>query len=346
MEASFWLTDMGLKQQVKRTLMQVAPYIGAEWVCRETTRSLPRICMYHRFSRQPEYRKLDLAAFEQHLDEIAKHFKVVSMREVARQLREQGAVEPGLATITVDDGYADFYNIAAPALARRGMPATLFVTTKFVEGESWLWPDRLDYGLSRTREPVLRCSKGSWDLSTQGHKAAAWQALIDICVRSPTPEKHELVSEVTKALRVELPSRPPLEYAPASVDQLRELCAAGFEMGAHTCTHPILSQLPATDLESEILGSKLRLEALLDREIVSFCYPNGMPEDINDAAKGVVRSAGFSSAVAAYFRADVLSDPFEIKRYGPGDDLTEVKAFLNGFEHLLDLRKGAKTRVS
>ena len=41
---------------------------------------------------------------------------------------------PAAAAITFDDGYRDNLEIAAPILKRRGLPATLFVASGFIDG--------------------------------------------------------------------------------------------------------------------------------------------------------------------------------------------------------------------
>jgi peptidoglycan/xylan/chitin deacetylase (PgdA/CDA1 family) len=332
------------KRSAKRLILATAPLVGADRLCRGATRALPRICMYHRFTRGAEHRKLELGVFEAQLDRIARHYKVVPMREVGRQMRERGSVEPGLAVITVDDGYRDFHRVAAPALARRGMSATFYITTEFLRGEFWLWPDRLERALEKTGVARLECSRGSWPTSTPAEKFRAWGALVDICVELPTVDKDALVAEVLRALRIQLPARPDDGYQAVSVTELRELAGQGFEIGAHTRTHPILSRTPEAALADEIAGSKRELEALLDREVESFCYPNGRHSDIGDAAKRATRDAGFSSAVAAYFAHDVLADRFEIKRYGPGEDQLEMNSFLQGLEHLIDRRRNPAAR--
>jgi peptidoglycan/xylan/chitin deacetylase (PgdA/CDA1 family) len=50
--------------------------------------------------------------------------------------------------VTFDDGFADFHSVALPLLEERGLPATLYVTTGFVEGDpatrsGWAPDDRM-----------------------------------------------------------------------------------------------------------------------------------------------------------------------------------------------------------
>lgn len=55
----------------------------------------------------------------------------------------------------------------------------------------------------------------------------------------------------------------------------RELIQQGMEIGSHTMTHRKLTQIEPREIESEIHGSKYRLEEELGITIKSFCYPNG-----------------------------------------------------------------------
>ncbi|MGY3089781.1 peptidoglycan/xylan/chitin deacetylase (PgdA/CDA1 family)/glycosyltransferase involved in cell wall biosynthesis [Hymenobacter sp. UYAg731] len=77
--------------------------------------------------------------------------------------------------------------------------------------------------------------------------------------------------------------------------QKRAFVAAGWEIGAHTMSHPRLTTLPLPDAAAEIQRSKTALEAALQTEIVSFAYPYG---DLNEAVKAAVREAGFALGVA------------------------------------------------
>ena len=55
---------------------------------------------------------------------------------------------------------------------------------------------------------------------------------------------------------------------------LRRL-AEGFEIGAHSLTHPNLNTLPEGDLRAEIAEGRRELEQVLGRPVEMFCYPKG-----------------------------------------------------------------------
>jgi peptidoglycan/xylan/chitin deacetylase (PgdA/CDA1 family) len=59
-------------------------------------------------------------------------------------------------------------------------------------------------------------------------------------------------------------------------NRIREWSAAGVEFGAHTATHPDLSQLEAERGREEILASQRRIEDVTGRPVISFAWPYGV----------------------------------------------------------------------
>jgi peptidoglycan/xylan/chitin deacetylase (PgdA/CDA1 family) len=65
------------------------------------------------------------------------------------------------------------------------------------------------------------------------------------------------------------------ELLPLSWDELRELQAAGWEIGSHTCSHPHLTTLADGDLLYELVTARTVCEHELGEECLSIAYPYG-----------------------------------------------------------------------
>jgi peptidoglycan/xylan/chitin deacetylase (PgdA/CDA1 family) len=78
-----------------------------------------------------------------------------------------------------------------------------------------------------------------------------------------------------------------------AAEDLRALAAAGFEIGAHSVSHAILTSLGPLDLAREISECKKVLQQILGTEITMFCYPKGR---FNAKVVGAVRNAGYRGA--------------------------------------------------
>lgn len=77
-------------------------------------------------------------------------------------------------------------------------------------------------------------------------------------------------------------------------DQVRQLAAAGWEVGSHTVSHPDLTKLSSKLLERQLTVSKTVLEEQLQRPVRAFCYPSGRQ---NAAVAAAVARAGYEVAV-------------------------------------------------
>jgi peptidoglycan/xylan/chitin deacetylase (PgdA/CDA1 family) len=87
-----------------------------------------------------------------------------------------------------------------------------------------------------------------------------------------------------------------------TADQLKEMAAAGWEIGSHSLSHPNLTAMPAARLRSEIVDSRKKLGALLGVPILTFAYPFG---NVGSAAVDYVKFAGYIAGMGATgFTAD------------------------------------------
>jgi peptidoglycan/xylan/chitin deacetylase (PgdA/CDA1 family) len=82
-----------------------------------------------------------------------------------------------------------------------------------------------------------------------------------------------------------------------TADQIKEMAAAGWEVGSHSLNHSInFPTLGSAALRSEIVDSRKKLTALLGLPILTFAYPFG---DASGAAIDYVHFAGYIAGMGA-----------------------------------------------
>lgn len=91
------------------------------------------ILCYHSVSTRP-FASATPQAFEQHLRWLRTYCEIVPFRRVADAAGGRHGDRPVVA-ITFDDGYADNYEFAFPALRSYEVPATFFLTVGLLEGD-------------------------------------------------------------------------------------------------------------------------------------------------------------------------------------------------------------------
>lgn len=112
------------------------------------------VLMYHYLSAPPSdanaYRT-DLSVppelFARHLDRIqAEGYTTISLYELLAHLWQGAPLPEKPVVLTFDDGYRDNYTNAFPLLRERGMTATIFVVTDFMDEER---PEYLTWEMAR-----------------------------------------------------------------------------------------------------------------------------------------------------------------------------------------------------
>jgi peptidoglycan/xylan/chitin deacetylase (PgdA/CDA1 family) len=90
------------------------------------------------------------------------------------------------------------------------------------------------------------------------------------------------------------------------------MISAGWEIGAHTLTHPDLTTVGAVALRREVAGSRALLRLRLGAPVNAFCYPAGR----SDArVRAAVAAAGFTTATTVEPGiASSRDDPFALPR--------------------------------
>lgn len=111
---------------------------------------------------------------------------------------------------------------------------------------------------------------------------------------------------------------------------LREMAAAGVEIGAHTRGHVDLGgRLMREQLVNEIVGSKQELESAIGCEVRYFAFPYGLHQNMSGAAFRVALEAGFAGVCSAYggynFPGD---DAFHLRRFHADEEFIRFKNWL------------------
>lgn len=87
---------------------------------------------------------------------------------------------------------------------------------------------------------------------------------------------------------------------------VRKLIRAGWEIDAHTLTHPDLTTLGAAQLRDEVAGSRAAIRNAFHVPVNFFCYPAGR---YNDTVIAAVQAAGYLGATTTNYG---LAKPAEL----------------------------------
>lgn len=295
---------------------------------RFVNRNRPIILMYHRILSNPLLPGISPEIFEQQLAYIKNRFRVIPMNQMVEELNTN-SLKPYSVAITFDDGHGDFYTTAWPLLKRYNMPASLYVTTGFVDHQTWLWPDLLRYVLLQGAGTEVQVDPlGSLSIE-KSQVLKTWGKLGDHCLNLSSEERWSFIAQLAKQLKVDIDRRPREPFAPVTWDQLREMQSEGLDVGSHSVTHPILSALTMETLVTELQGSQQRILEELGNLPTGICYPNGMAQDTSELVE---------TQAQLLYRYGLVAYPYDIRadkimhmgRWAAANTINRFKQVMNG----------------
>jgi peptidoglycan/xylan/chitin deacetylase (PgdA/CDA1 family) len=135
--------------------------------------------------------------------------------------------------------------------------------------------------------PGIRYAAVTFD---DGFEDAVENAVPEL-VRRNIPALFFVTTDVLGQLATWWPrSEPERNRRIVTSEKLQQLPGEWISIGAHTLTHPRLSELAEADARREILESRRRLEVLVGSKIDTLSFPYG---DFNDRLIGWCREAGY-----------------------------------------------------
>lgn len=117
----------------------------------------------------------------------------------------------------------------------------------------------------------------------------------------------DLIGKETKWMD-DVPEKSPL----MTKEAILELHKEGVNFGSHTLNHVKLALCDEKMMKEEIFSSKAKLEDLLGKEIIDFCYPYG---NYNQKVADTVKEAGYQTGLTCIrAAANFAKSPFDLPR--------------------------------
>ena len=274
------------------------------------------VLLYHRAADASDVHDLNVppALFEDQLRWLARECHVMPLDELLFAAAD-GLPERAVA-LTFDDGYLDTLHTAAPILERLGLPATVFLTSRWLHTPGEYWWDVLERALLSGETPrQLTFGDGVvFETSTAAERRAAHDSLHESLVHARLPERDRRIAELAQWAGL----TPDRCRRPMMADEVRQLASVpGMSIGAHTVNHLALPDQDAAVQRSEVFESMQALERVIGRPVDCFAHPYGA---VDRATADLVRehcrwSAGCRPAVVGASFDAAAFPRLEVKRW-------------------------------
>ncbi|MCP4745247.1 MAG: polysaccharide deacetylase family protein [Desulfobacteraceae bacterium] len=234
--------------------------------------------------------------FEEHMLILSKEANVISLEQMVQGIID-GRLPKYSVVVTFDDGFRNNFTRAYPILNKYKIPATIFLSTGFMDGAELFWPERIAFQVMRTKKRTLENSIfGSLNFETISSRKESYLKIKEF-IRGLHPYAiPEKLMELETLLEADCVDTDPLyrEWLPLRWDDITSMDTEGLvSMGGHTVNHTILRWLDENQASKEIVGCRTALDEHLSQKTAFWAYPNGTYQDFNEKHVNMLKENDF-----------------------------------------------------
>ena len=273
---------------LKRVFLGLSKGLGLFRIAGWITRKRLRILCYHSFAAGEEsaFRPklfIDPHTFRRRLSWLSSNgYSVVPLSQAVETLG-RGELPRRATVITIDDGFVGVYAHGWPILQEFGFPATLYVTTHYIEHDAPVFDVAIQYMLWKTTRPEVDLSglglPPAYDRSiTLDSPETLTETADAILALGESAEEESARTQLAKSIG----ERVSVDYTALGQErayslmrarEIQELSTAGLDVQLHSHAHRLPEEGWA--VERELAANREVLEPLVGRRLAHFCYPGG-----------------------------------------------------------------------
>jgi peptidoglycan/xylan/chitin deacetylase (PgdA/CDA1 family) len=192
----------------------------------------------------PLYKPKTVREFEEDLEFLLRHFRPISIEEVRLHVTGEKRISKPAFHLSFDDGLREVYTTILPILERKGIPATVFVNSAFVNN----------------RDLFFR------------YKAALLSKIFPESLKINYLERSKL-DELALSAGVDFSDFLRTQQPYLSIGELKTLQQKGFTIGSHSMDHPLYSMLSEEEQLRQTLDSCAFIQNTFAEKQAYFAFP-------------------------------------------------------------------------
>lgn len=226
--------------------------------------------LYHIVSDDPPahvrhlYPVQNTRSFIKSLDLLLKNYKPVSYPELEALLKEKRSIKKNIFLLSFDDGLREFYDIIAPLLLKKGVPAVCFLNSSFTNNKDLFYRYKASLlidCISKNKNTDTPPGLKEWMVQ---HNCNSTADLTNF-IKAVHYRNRSLLDEFAGLLNVDFSDFLQTAKPYMTHEQISSLKEQGFHFGAHSADHPeyfrlsLQQQLEQTETSMRLISSEFHL---------------------------------------------------------------------------------------
>lgn len=213
-------------------------------------------------------RKID--DFEKDLGTLLAFYEPVSLTELVSIVNSNEKNTRKCFHLTFDDGLANFYEVVAPILIKRKIPATVFLNTNFVDNKELFFRYKASLLLDNYNQSIESVKEmyHKFKAENSSNNSSVSEFLLSI-----TFQNKNVLDDLALNLNFSFNDFLNTEKPYLTTNQITELINQGFTFGAHSENHPLYAQLSLDEQITETTNSLNWIKKEFNIDYKAFSFP-------------------------------------------------------------------------
>lgn len=221
------------------------------------------------------YRYNNVKEFERDLDLMVKHFEPIPLDELLESNGNGAYFSKPSMHLTFDDGLRECADIITPILQRKGIPATFFVNSGFVDNRGLFYRYKVSLILDKILQNEI--SKGELTaiqaLMPEGARKPKDTDAIKQLLSKLSYEHQFVINQIAEVFEIDFGSFLRSQKPYMTKTQIRQLINDGFTIGAHSIDHPMYSKLDIVEQLEQTTESLHYVQEVFKIPYKVFAFP-------------------------------------------------------------------------
>jgi len=205
----------------------------------------------------PIYKPKNLKEFTKDIDFLCRHFEAIDINSVYYYFKSGKKPLKNCFHLSFDDGLREVYEIIYPLLLKKGIHATIFINTAFVDNKNLFF---------RHKAALLI------DAINKKNKSGTVRSEIIKILSIPYSES-EKFNEFAKILEVDFQEYLTKNRPYLTTEELKEMKNNGFTIGSHSIDHPRYTEINETEQIRQTLESGKYIRDTFHESNSFFSFP-------------------------------------------------------------------------
>lgn len=218
------------------------------------------------------YTYKSVSDFRADLEFLLKHYSPITLADLLDHVRVGRRLPSSSFLLTFDDGYREMSDTVAPLLTAKGVSATFFVNSAFIDNRHMCYLNKASLVVD---ELLRRHCRSLSDKVAQVLRSNGINNPDSVSgVLSLTYRHRHVVDELGRVVELDFHEYLAVAKPYMTTDQIQGLICDGFAIGAHSVDHPLYAALSLDEQLGQTVASLTSIRRTFGLDYGAFAFPH------------------------------------------------------------------------